>query len=249
MLRKFNYDKELMEKLSPEVLSTIDIIDRLEETALENSGKSPRMKEEWEEAIRRNLSEIQDDSYLKTWEYICRICNSSFSEETILHMYQLLMPENADGEYKKQDNFIVYREEECFKGYAFVPPGAAETPEVMKNLISGYHEWEKSGEVPALVMISCFLMDFVCIHPFLDGNGRMSRLLFVLLLQRHGYNCAKYLMIEDYIQKNRALLIQAERHSQQGWYDGKNTYCHIVEFYLNMLKECYESDLTDKYYQ
>ena len=67
MLRKFNYDKELMEKLSPEVLSTIDIIDRLEETALENSGKSPRMKEEWEEAIRRNLSEIQDDSYLKTW--------------------------------------------------------------------------------------------------------------------------------------------------------------------------------------
>ncbi|MGN0406431.1 MAG: Fic family protein [Bariatricus sp.] len=116
----------------------------------------------------------------------------------------------------------------------------------MKHLLEAYREWEKNMSVPAPVMAACFALDFICIHPFPDGNGRMSRILFGFLMQRHGYPGAKFLTTEEYIMKNKASYIYAERCSSVDWYNAKNQYRNMISFCLHMLKECYEMCISKK---
>lgn len=238
-MRTFFYQKERIPDLTSELMELIDEIGYLEQEIQQVCIKNKQWKQSREVRVRENLSSIESPNYVHAWEASCSLCDQPFSEQMILQLYSILMPQKADGGYKKRDNFIIYEKEGCMKGYAFLPPGADEMPEAMRNLLEGYAVWERTKEVPALVMIGCFLMDFICIHPFSDGNGRMSRILFGLLLQMNGYPCAKYLLIENYIKKNRALLIRAERRSQKEWYEGKNDYLPIILFYVRMLKECY----------
>ena len=90
-------------------------------------------------------------------------------------------------------------------------------------------------------------MDFLCIHPFSDGNGRTTRLLLVLLLLRMGFPGAVYLDAESYlhIQCNRVAMVKAQRSSMQGWYEGQNDYLPIAEFWLETILGLYKEAAKD----
>ena len=103
------------------------------------------------------------------------------------------------------------------KTVCFQPLPAWETPEAVDSLCWAYEEAMGKGEIDPLLLITMFILDFLCIHPFNDGDGRMSRLLTLLLLYRAGYIGSKYISIEELIKESKETYYEALRLSPQRW--------------------------------
>ena len=97
-----------------------------------------------------------------------------------------------------------------------------------------------SDLINQLLLIPCFILDFLCIHQFRDGNGRMSRLLSLLLLYKNGYDAGKYVSFEEQINQYKAYYYDALAQSSVGWADNKNSYFPFIENFLSMLYMCYK---------
>ncbi|MCL2799147.1 MAG: Fic family protein [Endomicrobia bacterium] len=91
-----------------------------------------------------------------------------------------------------------------------------------------------------LLLIPCFILDFLCIHPFSDGNGRISRLLSLLLLYQNGFDAGKYISFEEQINKNKSAYYAALQKSSIDWHDGKNDYIPFIENFIFTLLVCYK---------
>lgn len=195
---------------------------------------------------RRAWSELYGNDYCRAWEHLPKSAAEPFTEQTFIALHALLIPHVPLG-YKKNDNLILKRENGIVNGIFFIPPGAEETPQAMTALTDAYRQWEQSGGLPALATLGCFLLDFLCIHPFSDGNGRTTRLLLVLLLLRMGFPGAVYLDAESYlhIPCHRVAMVKAQRSSMQGWYEGQNDYRPIAEFWLETVLELYKEAAED----
>ena len=90
------------------------------------------------------------------------------------------------------------------------------------------------------MLIPCVILDFLCIHPFSDGNGRMSRLLTSLLLYQAGFDAGRYISFEERINKNKGYYYEALRESSIGWHENENDYFFFVENFLVTLFDCYK---------
>ena len=169
-----------------------------------------------------------------------------FCEKDILLLHRLLFSHTPDGggAYKKQDNVISQ-----FSGgrriIRFKPLSAPETPEAMEQLVLAYDDAARDRQIPPLLLIPCVILDFLCIHPFDDGNGRMSRLLTLLLLYRSGFDAGRYVSFEGYVNKYRGEYYEALYSSSQGWYFNKNDYMPYIENFTLMLYMCY-TDLHNR---
>ena len=109
----------------------------------------------------------------------------------------LLQPSGDDlaGKYKTEDNFIMETDLRGVRSVRFTPVPAGGTAAAMEQLILAYHAAYSEAEINLLLLIPCVILDFLCIHPFRDGNGRMSRLLSLLLLYKCGFSAGKYVSI------------------------------------------------------
>lgn len=143
------------------------------------------------------------------------------------------------GQFKASDNII---EEEDASGNKFVrfrPLPAWETPEAVISLCTGYNEAiNKSGADP-LLLIPMFIIDFLCIHPFNDGNGRMSRLLTLLLLYQNDYIVGKYISLEKLIERTKDSYYDALWASSQRWMEDENNYESFVKYILGIITAAY----------
>ena len=143
------------------------------------------------------------------------------------------------GQFKASDNII---EEEDASGNKFVrfrPLPAWETPEAVISLCTAYNEAiSKSGADP-LLLIPMFIIDFLCIHPFNDGNGRMSRLLTLLLLYQNDYIVGKYISLEKLIERTKDSYYDALWASSQGWMEDENNYEFFVKYILGIITAAY----------
>lgn len=162
----------------------------------------------------------------------------SFGEPSIKHMHTLLMPEGKGGQYKTQNNLILATDAQGRRSVRFRPTPAEETPFAME-------QWElatiaaiQEGIQP-LLLIPCVVLDFLCIHPFLDGNGRVSRLLSLLLLNAQGYDIGNYISMEHEILKRREEYYKVLAESTQAWMEEKNDYLPFIHFSLGILLACY----------
>ena len=122
---------------------------------------------------------------------------------------------NIGGKYKTADNVIEEEDSQGIKKIRFKPVPARETPEAMEELCGAFEEAMATGEIDPLLLIPMFILDFLCIHPFNDGNGRMSRLLTLLLLYRSGYIVGKYISIERMIENSKELYYECLRESSE----------------------------------
>ena len=155
--------------------------------------------------------------------------------------------ENASngGQFKTADNII---EEEDASGNKFVrfrPLPAWETPEAIINLCTAYNEAINRNEADSLLIIPMFIIDFLCIHPFNDGNGRMSRLLTTLLLYRSGFYVGKYISLEAKIAKNKDLYYVALAQAQIGWREGTEDVVPFIKYLLGTILAAYK-DFEDR---
>lgn len=146
---------------------------------------------------------------------------------------------DVGGKYKTSDNII---EEEDMAGNKFVrfkPVPAWQTSEAIEELCKAFDEALASAQIDPLILVPMFILDFLCIHPFSDGNGRMSRLLTLLLLYRAGYIVGKYISIEKLIENTKALYYECLQLSSIGWHEAENNYEPFVKYMLGVIVAAY----------
>ena len=128
----------------------------------------------------------------------------------------------------------------------FKPVEADKVQVNMEQMLLAYYDARQDSEIPPLLLIPCFILDFLCIHPFTDGNGRVSRLLTVLLLYLTGYDIVKYISYEGQINKYKENYYQALELSSAAWHENKNDYIPFVINFLQILYRCFK-DLDDAF--
>lgn len=163
-------------------------------------------------------------------------------EQDILRLHEMLLSYTAaeGGLYKRTDNVIVEIDANGARRVRFTPTPAQETPQTMEQLILAYMDARSNYNVNQLLLIPCFVLDFLCVHPFADGNGRMSRLLSLLLLYKSGFDAGKYISFEEQINKQKTLYYEALRRSSTGWQAGQNSYFPFMENFISTLLFCYK---------
>ena len=143
------------------------------------------------------------------------------------------------GSYKPTDNAITEEDADGNTHVRFNPVHSWETPESMERLCQAYTELCNDAQYDPLLMIPVFILDFLCIHPFDDGNGRMSRLLTLLLLYRAGYNVGKYISIEKLIERTKGAYYDELQASSANWHEGENDYIPFVIYLLGVILAAY----------
>lgn len=146
---------------------------------------------------------------------------------------------NDGGKFKTSDNIIEEEDSQGNKFVRFRPLPAWETPEAIANLCAAYNEAVNRREADPLLIIPMFIIDFLCIHPFNDGNGRMSRLLTLLLLYQHDYIVGKYISLEKLIEKTKDGYYEVLQKSSIGWTEDENDYEPFVKYMLGIITAAY----------
>lgn len=142
------------------------------------------------------------------------------------------------GSYKNSDNIIAETDAEGNRFVRFQPVPTWETAEAVDLACKAYDE-AAQGETDPLLMIPMFILDFLCIHPFNDGNGRMSRLLTLLLLYRSGYIVGKYISIEKMIERSKETCYETLQQSSVGWHENENDYAPFTRYMLGIIVAAY----------
>ena len=146
---------------------------------------------------------------------------------------------SAGGSYKNSDNVIAETDAEGHQKARFILVPALQTAEAMKELCTRFLEAWEADRIDKLVLIPMFILDFLCIHPFNDGNGRMSRLLTLLLFYKAGYIVGKNVSMEMLIEKTKETYYEALQASSTGWHEGENSYEPFVKYYLGIMLKAY----------
>ena len=144
------------------------------------------------------------------------------------------------GKFKNSQNYIEEINEKGEKKIRFTPLSPLETPIAIQELCNNYNELVQKETCDLLVLIPIFILDFVSIHPFNDGNGRMSRLLTLLLLYKAGYLVGKYISLEKIIEDTKDSYYDALQKSSVNWHTNKNDYSYFVEYYLGIILNAYK---------
>lgn len=193
---------------------------------------TPRSRNEQEIAGYRDVLSTIHDSY----EFI------PVRPSIILQLHRDLYKfsgKSIGGAYKNADNVITEEDNEGNRFIRFQPIPAWETPKSIEALCDAFDDAIARNEADPLLIIPMFILDFLCIHPFNDGNGRMSRLLTLLLLYRAGYIVGKYISIEKVIETTKDTYYEALQSSSQGWHEEENDYAHFVRYMLGVILSAY----------
>lgn len=143
------------------------------------------------------------------------------------------------GRFKTTSNEIDMILENGEKVILFRPLEPYETPDAVNTICDSFNMALSREVVDELILIPCFILDFLCIHPFNDGNGRMSRLLTLLLLYRSGYLVGQYVSIEKAIAETKEAYYAALQQADQGWHEGKNDPKPFIKYMLGIILSCY----------
>lgn len=166
--------------------------------------------------------------------------NISISEETILQLHRLTRGEIWDaGKYKEKDGDIVEKLPDGRSRVRFKTVPAKDTPNFMKDLVKLYDDATKDYRVPPLVLLAALNLDFLCIHPFRDGNGRVSRLLLLMGCYHLGFEVGRYISLERLIEQNKIRYYETLEQSSQGWHEVKHDPWPYINYILSIIKMAY----------
>lgn len=163
------------------------------------------------------------------------------TEETILKLNNLAKGKIGDaGRYKSKDSDIIEGYPDGTYKIRFKTVPASDTPKQMKELLSLWKEITTTTPIHPLIALAAFNLDFLCIHPFRDGNGRASRLILLLQLYHLGYEVGRYISLERLIEENKERYYETLKLSSDAWHEGKHDPWHYIHFILFILKEAYK---------
>ena len=249
LIHEYKGKQQLYLKQKPMELSRLVEIAKIQSTESSNAIEgivttNQRLKQLMQEKTaprNRNEQEIMGyravlDMIHESFEYM------PISANVILQLHKKLyslFPTAFGGTFKSTSNEIDEIRTDGSVIVRFKPLEPFETPEAVQRLCEEYNRIISSGEVDPLVVIPTFIHDFLCIHPFNDGNGRMSRLLTTLLLYKNGYVVGKYISLEKKIHDNKDDYYDALQMSSENWHEGKNDDTAFTKYLLGVILSAY----------
>ena len=163
------------------------------------------------------------------------------SEKTIRQLHRLSRGQMWDaGQYKKKDVDIIETSPEGRSRIRFKSVPATRTPAAMAELMAYWHDAVEEQRLHPLLALAAFNLDFLCIHPFRDGNGRVSRLLLLLQCYHLGFEVGRYISLERLIEQNKLRYYETLEQSSQGWHEGKHDPWPYANYLLYILKTAYK---------
>ncbi|MFH0738452.1 MAG: Fic family protein [Candidatus Omnitrophota bacterium] len=240
--------QELYAKQSPQVLKSL-----IEMALIESAESSNRIEGVTIEKNRlkpllighskpRGRSEEEVVGYRKALELIHKRHESlRITPETIKELHRLCRGESWDaGKWKEKDNDIIRKYPDGRVKVIFKPVNAAETPKMIKQLCLAYENSVAQFKYPDLYAIACLVLDFLSIHPFRDGNGRVSRLLTLLALYQHRFGVGKYISIERVIEQSKETYYESLNKSSQKWHQAKHDCLPWLNYFLGTILGAYK---------
>ncbi len=200
---------------------------------LVNKKLAPKNRNEEEIAGYRDVLSLIHENY----NYIDVTLNTVLQLHRDLYKYTGY---NHGGKFKNSQNYIEETNENGEKKIRFAPLSPVETPIAIQELCENYNQIVNNEYCDVLVLIPIFILDFVSIHPFNDGNGRMSRLLTLLLLYKADYMVGKYISIEKIIEDTKDSYYDTLEKSSVSWHNNQNDYSYFVEYYLGIILNAYK---------
>ncbi|MBF0359365.1 MAG: Fic family protein [Oligoflexia bacterium] len=196
-------------------------------------GKGNHYKDRNEEEIagyKRALSLIHEEGQ----EILLNV-------ETIKNIHALTRGEIWDaGKYKEKDGDIIEKYPDGRERVRFKTVSALQTASATEELLKLWHELMRDKQVPSLILLAAFNLDFLCIHPFRDGNGRVSRLLLLLQSYHLGFEVGRYISLEKLIEENKERYYETLEQSSQGWHEGKHDPWPYINYMLSIFKSAYK---------
>jgi Fic family protein len=189
----------------------------------------------------RNRSEQELAGYRDAQDYLNREDWHPLNAGLMLHLHRLLFAHTPvpGGAFKKEDNLVVDRSPVGSTTVRFRPVPAASTPFAIDDLIKRYKEAAEAGEHHPVLLSGLFILDFLVIHPFEDGNGRVARLLTGALLSEHGYTVGRYVSLEQAIAESADAYYQALLNSTHGWHEGTTDPWPWLGYFSSLIAGAY----------
>lgn len=247
--------QELFLKQRPEELEKLVEIAKIQSTEASNAIEgivttSTRIRQLVEE---KTTPKNRDEQEIAGYRDVLNIIHESFdaipiTRNYILQLHKILyshMNNPIAGRTKNVQNYISATYPDGHVQILFMPLAPFETPEALDRICEEYNRVIGNMELEPLLAIPVFIHDFLCIHPFNDGNGRMSRLLTTLLLYRSGFYVGKYVSLEAKIAKNKDLYYDALAASQTGWHEGTEDVVPFIKYILGTILAAYK-DFEDR---
>ena len=254
-IHEYKGKQELYQALKPESFEKLAAVARVQSIGSSNKIEGIETTDARLEALAageiepRNRNECEIAGY----RYVLDLTHERYAHipvtpNVILQLHRdLYSMEEASfaGRWKDSDNAIVERLPDGRLQTRFEPTSAAATPEAVESLCQTYNESIRQGVFSPLLCVAQFVFDFVSIHPFVDGNGRMSRLFMLLLLYQNGYLVGKYSSLEGKIECTKQTYYEVLRESSAGWAVRENDYLPFVTYFLGIVLSCYR-ELDEK---
>ena len=241
--------QEMYLKQRPEELEKLVEIAKVQSTEASNAIEgivttSTRIRQLVEE---KTAPRNRDEQEIAGYRDALNIIHENFdaipiTRNYILQLHKVLyshMNNPMAGQTKSVQNYISATDPDGHTETLFTPLAPFETPEALERICDEYNRTIGNMEVEPLIVIPIFIHDFLCIHPFNDGNGRMSRLLTTLLLYRSGFYVGKYISLEAKIAKNKDLYYAALRQAQEGWHEGTEDAVPFIKYLLGIILSAY----------
>lgn len=196
----------------------------------------------------RDRSEEEITGYRKALNFIHqKHTQLKISPETICKLHLLAqggMISDA-GQWKTHNNDIIEISPYGDRKIRFTPTTAKQTPKAIEQLCLSYNDVTQNSKLPELISVSTFIFDFLCIHPFRDGNGRVSRLLTLLLLYQQGFEIGRYISLEKLIENSKEDYYRVLGESSAGWHEGNHQLLPWWNYFLTIIKSAYQ-DLRER---
>ena len=241
--------QEMYLKQRPEELEKLVEIAKVQSTEASNAIEgivttSTRIRQLVEEkTVPRNRDEQEIAGYRDALNIIHENFDAiPITRNYILQLHKVLysyMNNPMAGQTKSVQNYISATDPDGHTETLFTPLAPFETPEALERICDEYNRVIGNMEAEPLIVIPIFIHDFLCIHPFNDGNGRMSRLLTTLLLYRNGFYVGKYISLEAKIAKNKDLYYAALRQAQEGWHEGTEDAVPFIKYLMGIILSAY----------
>jgi Fic family protein len=191
----------------------------------------------------RDRSEEELAGYRKALDWIfTRKFGVGIEPKVILHLHAMAQGgfSGDGGQWKKRDNEIIEFLPSGERTVRFKPTTAKETPRAIKTLCDNFREASDDPRVPPLLTAATFVFDFLCVHPFRDGNGRVSRLLTTLLLLRHGFEVGRYVSLERIVEESKSDYYRVLGECSKGLHEGRNAIVPWWNYFLGFLRRAYQ---------
>ena len=253
---KYAGKQELYLKQRPDELEKLVEIAKIQSTESSNAIEgivttNTRIKQLVEEST---TPKNRDEEEIAGYRDVLNIIHESFdaipiTKNYILQLHKILyshMNNPIAGQTKTVQNYISATYPDGHTEVFFTSMAPFETPKALEKICEEYNRVIGNLEVEPLIAIPVFIHDFLCIHPFNDGNGRMSRLLTTLLLYRSGFYVGKYISLEAKIAKNKDLYYEALGKAQNGWHEGEEDVVPFIKYLFGTILAAYK-DFEDRF--